>query len=135
MYDRKLVQSHFHLKLSPETPESPADPMPSMRYCLWERIRPQRALTFEQLMPQSKLLHWLYTHFLKICLPYPRARGDDGMGLIFAPLNVTAFVRLLEHVSELGYPTHWISNMIDSIFSGQITTTARPPSQQVSPID
>lgn len=131
MYDRKLIESHFHLRLSSETPESAADPMPSMRYSLWERIRPPKALSFEPLMPHSKFLHWLYAHFLKICVPSSRARGDNGLGLIFAPLNLTAFVRLLKHVSELGYPTHWISNLIDSIFSGQITTTARPPPQQI----
>ncbi|EGF98561.1 uncharacterized protein MELLADRAFT_113407 [Melampsora larici-populina 98AG31] len=129
MYDLKLVQSHFHLKLSPATPESSAGPMPSMQYFLWERI-PQQSLTFEQRMPQPKLLHWLYTHFLKICVPYPRVRGDSDLALIFAPLNMTAFLRLLKHVSELGYPAHWISNLIDSIFSGKITTTARPPLQQ-----
>ncbi|EGG07424.1 uncharacterized protein MELLADRAFT_85823 [Melampsora larici-populina 98AG31] len=129
MYDRKLVRSHFQLELSIVTPANEEGPSPLMRYLRWERI-PQKLLTFEQLMPQAKLLHWLYTHFLKICLPYPRKSTTDP-GLIYAPLNMTAFLRLLEHVSELGYPAHWISNLIDSILSGKIITTARPPPRQV----
>lgn len=130
MYDPKLVRSHFQLKLSTATPKKALAPYPLMPYLLWERIS-QQALTFEDLMPQVKFLHWLHTHFLKLCLPYPRSRGSGDPTLVFAPLNMTAFLRLVMHVSELGYPAHWISNLIESIFSGHITTTARPPPRMV----
>lgn len=131
MYDRKLIQSHFQFKLTTEPPKDQAGPMLLMEYLLWEHI-PQKPLTFEQLMPQTKFFHWLHSHFLKFCLPYPRCRGDGDPKLIYSPLNMTMFLRLVMHVSELGYPAHWISNLIEAILSGKITTTARPPPEQVS---
>ncbi|EGG03113.1 uncharacterized protein MELLADRAFT_65872 [Melampsora larici-populina 98AG31] len=130
MYDQKLIRSHFQLKISSETPEETAGPMPSMQYLIWERIT-QQPLTFKQLIPQTKLLHWLHAHFLKICLPYPRTKSDHDPTLIYSPLNMTAFLRLVMRLSELGYPTHWISNLIESILSGKIATTARPPPRRV----
>lgn len=131
MYNRELIQSHFQLKLSTETPEDSTDQFPLQRYFLWERI-PQQTLTFEQLMPQNKFIHWMHAHFLKLCLPYPRPIFDQPP--IYAPLNMTVFCRLIAHVSELGYPAHWISSLIQSILSGKITTSARPPAQVVSSI-
>ncbi|EGG03340.1 uncharacterized protein MELLADRAFT_65695 [Melampsora larici-populina 98AG31] len=125
MYNPKLVRSHFHLALSCETPA--AEDL--MSYLMWERIpKPQQLLNFEQLMSQSKFSRWIYAHFLKICLPYPRMFPDR---VPLAPLNMTAFIRLIMYVSGLGYPAHWISNLMDSILSGKITTNARPPSQIV----
>ncbi|EGG03114.1 uncharacterized protein MELLADRAFT_117429 [Melampsora larici-populina 98AG31] len=130
MYDRNLIRSHFQLKISSETPEETAGPMPTIQYLIWERV-PQQPMTFEQLMPQTKLLHWLYAYFLKICLPYPRTKLEGDATMIFSPHNMTAFLRLVMRVSELEYPAHWISNLIESILSGKINTTARPPPRQV----
>lgn len=132
MYDRHLLKSHFHLQFSAQNPDEAVNgPMPSMHYTLWERFPQSSIMSFEQLMPQDKFLHWLHSHFLKLCLPFPRSKGDGDPTMVFAPLNLTAFLRLVMHVSELGYPAHWISNLMESILSGQITTTARPPPRQV----
>lgn len=142
MYDRSLIQSHFHLKLSSETPEEKGDNMecmlgmamqyyPLMPYFLWERVAPQH-MTFEQLMPKPKLLHWLHwlhAHFLKLALPHPRPQKDYT--LVYAPLNLTVFLRLVAHVAQLGYPAHWLSALLTALLEGSITTTARAPRRLV----
>lgn len=132
MYDRNLIRSHFHLKLSAATPEGVDDftgpPFPLMQYLLWEHIEPKK-MTFEQLMPKPTLTHWLHALFLKLCLPYPRAKHD--FTLVYAPLNLTVFLRLLVHVADLGYPAHWLSALVNALLEGEIVTTARAPRRLV----
>ncbi|KAK7943594.1 uncharacterized protein PG986_012707 [Apiospora aurea] len=130
MYDRKLIGTHFGVKLSATTPEGYEDDMyPLMPYYKWERVAaPSKALKFEELMPQASLTRWLYSHFVKICLPYERGPAFD---LVYAPLNLTMFIRLLVHVSELGYPAHWLSTLINNLLGGEVTTTARAPRRYV----
>ncbi|KAG6364994.1 hypothetical protein INS49_006599 [Diaporthe citri] len=77
-------------------------------------------MTFEQLMPKPKLTHWLHAHFLKLCFPNP-------LTLVYAPLNLAVFLRLLVHVVELGYPAHWSSALLAALLEGEIATTARAP--------
>ncbi|KAK7711434.1 hypothetical protein SLS64_005458 [Diaporthe eres] len=132
MYDRNLIRSHFHMKLSADTPVEEDDlmgpPFPLMDYVMWERIEP-RKMAFEQLMPKPRLTHWLHALFLKICLPNPRRKHD--FTLVYAPLNLTAFLRVLVHVAELGYPAHWLSTLLTALLEGEITTTARAPRRVV----
>lgn len=132
MYDRKLIRSHFHLQLSLDTPEGGnsfmGPPFPLMDYLLWEGIE-SRKMTFEQLMPKPKLTHWLHAIFLKLCLPYPRPKHD--FTLVYAPLNLTVLLRVLVHVSELGYPAHWLSALLTALLEGEIVTTARAPRRLV----
>lgn len=144
MYDRKLIRSHFHLKLSADTPEKKQEDdivsrmmgmsmpdlsgYPLLPYFRWEHI-PSQPMPFEQLMPKPQLLHWLHAHFLKLCLPYPRPPADYT--LVYAPLNLTIFLRLVVHVAELGYPAHWLSALLTALLEGEITSTARAPRRLV----
>ncbi|KAK7931194.1 hypothetical protein PG985_001906 [Apiospora marii] len=141
MHDRKLIETHFHLRLSRTTPEGlgAMEMLPLMRYYQWERAAAGPSttpLTFEALMPRASLARWLHAHFLKICLPYPRAYNgapkDTGYGgLVYAPFNLTIFMRLLVHVAELGYPAHWLSAIVAGLLRGEIMTTARAPREPV----
>lgn len=130
MYDRNLIRSHFHLTLSEFTrvDDVTVPPFPLVEHLLWERIELKR-LTFEQLMPKPKLMHWLHALFLKLCLPFPRRKHD--FTLVYAPLNLTTFLRLLVHVADLGYPAHWLSALVNALLEGEIVTTARAPRQLV----
>lgn len=135
LYDRELIRTHFSLKLSTEVHEDPNDiyhqmglGFSLMDYVLWERTESQ-PLTFEQLMPKQKLTKWLHAVFLKLCLPYPRPKMDHS--LVYAPLNLTTFLRLLSHIAELGYPAHWLSPVVTSLLEGEITTITRAPRRLV----
>ncbi|KAK7991439.1 hypothetical protein PG988_000233 [Apiospora saccharicola] len=133
MHDRKLIESHFGVKLSSTTPEGyKKDTWPLIAFYKWERVAvPSKRMEHGELMPQASLMWWLCSHFLKICLPYRRDPAFHPDGLVFAPLNLTMFMRLLVHVSELGYPAHWLSALINNLLAGHLTTTARAPWRQV----
>lgn len=84
-------------------------------------------------MPRAQLERWLYAHFLKICLP-AKCDADDG-GQIYAPLNLTAFMRLVARLAERGYPSHWLGSVIENLTSGAIKTTARAPRKEATDVD
>ncbi|KAI1656519.1 hypothetical protein F4813DRAFT_381390 [Daldinia decipiens] len=125
MHDRRLIEEHFQVKLSKEPSRSETPVM--QFYHRWERCESKR-LSLERLMPRASFSKWLFAHYLKICIPFPR--NPDILGFI-APLNMTAFLRLLVQMSELGYPGHWLSHIITSLSCGTITTTARAPRDKI----
>ncbi|KAI0858195.1 hypothetical protein F4860DRAFT_322361 [Xylaria cubensis] len=131
MHDRDLIQKHFAVKLSPLTREGEFNGIFSMTmsdYKIWESVG-RRKLALAERLPREKLFRWLYSLFLKLCLPFPRSVPD--FTLVYVPLNMTVFMRLLGLVAELGYPSHWISSIVSAVAGGGITTTARAPREDV----
>jgi hypothetical protein len=76
-------------------------------------------------MPRERLETWLYRLLLKVAMP--AERQSQSFILIYSPLNLTIFYRLLMHLSNVGYPAHWLSGVLDNLLEGRINTTARPP--------
>ncbi|KAI1362012.1 hypothetical protein F5Y08DRAFT_355671 [Xylaria arbuscula] len=126
MQDQGWIQKHFAVKLSSLTPESGIHSLfsmfPLLDYKMWESVG-RRELVLAERLPREKLFFWLYSIFFKICLPFPRSIPD--FSLVYAPLNMTAFMRMLDLVAELGYPPHWICIIVCAIASGEINTTAK----------
>ncbi|KAK3328948.1 hypothetical protein B0H66DRAFT_585518 [Apodospora peruviana] len=55
---------------------------------------------------------------------------------VYSPLNLTALLRFICQLSKVGYHAHWLSGVLSALCAGTITTTARPPRQEVtSPAD
>ncbi|KAK4197909.1 tetratricopeptide [Triangularia verruculosa] len=144
MYNDKIITDHFGLKRRPAEVDpgfaSQLAHMLSMsnipggrnafaaeRYIVWDQVPTRKLLPKKGLLPRSALEKWLYAHFLKICLPYPRPPMTGQP--IYSPLNLTTFLRLVEHFSSIGYPSHWLSGILEAICNGEITTTARAPRQ------
>ncbi|KAI1820128.1 hypothetical protein F4861DRAFT_88847 [Xylaria intraflava] len=95
----------------------------------WARLS-RKPLSWPKLMPRRRVEHWLYSHFLKICLPYSRT-GDFDI-FIVAPLNLTMMFRITAHLFKVGYPAHWLSDVLTNLATGEITTTARAPRAMIS---
>lgn len=146
MHDDQRISDHFSLKRrDPENifdslPAPMADLLSMMQpggldghpgaggYFTWDAVVPEKEkLTHgeDDLLPRPALEKWLYALFLKICLPYPRERFSDRP--VMAPLNLTAFLRLLALLSERGYPAHWLSGVVAALCGGEVETTARAP--------
>jgi hypothetical protein len=98
--------------------------MPACGYNIWEHQTCSKALT--DLMPRDRLETWLHRLFLKIAIPKDKQAVIDTV-LIYSPLNLTAFLRLLVHLYEASYPAHWLSHFWTEILSGTPTSSARPP--------
>ena len=93
-------------------------------YISWCRVLKGR-IKFDNLLPRAEIERWLYAHFFKLVLPYPRPRREHT--LVYAPLNLTMFFRLLAQLHDVGYPAHWLSSVLVNILRDEVTTTARPP--------
>lgn len=143
MYDTDRVSRHFLLTkrpgaspmlnlppdLPPEFSALMGNPFLFEGYMVWNRIS-SSPMPFQKLLPKSQFDTWLYRHFLKICLPYPRPIVSRSP--LHAPLNLTTLIRLAVGMFEVGYPAHWLATIFSSICTGAITTTARPPTKRVS---
>ena len=104
---------------------------PLAQYIQWSRTS-HDPLSFPNLLPRAKLSKWLFTIFFKITVPANRKGQDWHHTLIYAPLNLTVFFRLLIHLQQVGYPSHWLSEILVQILEDQVITSARPP--QTSPL-
>lgn len=109
-----------------DLPMRPPMDFEMMRYHEWRHEPTMSApSSLSHLISRQKFETWLYRLFLKLVMP-PERKADD-VGHIFAPLNLTIYLRLGIHLHQVGYPAHWISGVLDSVLSGSITTKARPP--------
>ena len=132
--DRKRIHDHFKVSLSDVSAKLEQDNdgkiiggvtgVVMIAPFAWA-YRGSGPLPWEKMMPRVELERWLVAHFLKLVLPFPREVWSQK--LVYAPLNMTTFFRLVAHTAELGYPTHWLSNLLSALCEGEITTTARAP--------
>jgi hypothetical protein len=140
--NRKQISDHFTTYLSAQSVKvetilsgkSLPDGRPLAMSSTYSWIRSNSLpLPWEKLMPRQELEKWFHAHFLKLYLPFPRQRWDDNQ--VFAPLNITTFFRLINHVYEVGYPAHWLSAILSKLCEGEIVTTARAPRALVTDVD
>lgn len=104
----------------------------------WKSLQ-SRAWPIEELLSKNDLNMWLYGLFLKLALPSNHqpssAEGVLMMPglpmLMHSPLNPSTFFRLLVHLSELGYPGHSLSQILVSILTDTVSTSARPTASLV----
>ncbi|KAI0140916.1 hypothetical protein F4776DRAFT_661743 [Hypoxylon sp. NC0597] len=94
----------------------------------WSRTS-YEPLAWAKLMPRQELERWLHMHFLKLCLPFPRI--DTLSHSVFTLSNTIMFFRLLMHLSRVGYPLHWLSEVLASMCNGEITSQARAPRAKI----
>jgi tetratricopeptide (TPR) repeat protein len=96
-------------------------------------------LPVETLLPKTTLVRWLYAMFFHIALPATRSDGSElGYGIvahIHKPLNLTAFLRLLIHLKTIGYPGHWLGQVLENVLKDNVVTSARPPKECPGRVD
>ncbi|SMY21890.1 unnamed protein product [Zymoseptoria tritici ST99CH_1A5] len=121
------IEKIFHVALE-RTQDYNMDAMLGMMpMCAYLRWHHQEFSTeYKDLMPRSQLETWIYRLFLKLVLPVAKEDTVSNT-LIYCPLNLTVIFRILAHLQAIGYPAHWLSDILSSILSGSITTIARPP--------
>ncbi|KAK1759904.1 hypothetical protein QBC47DRAFT_420741 [Echria macrotheca] len=135
LHDDNAIKNHFAMARIPgytkgvDNPEgySHLDSMDFVTegYIVWQRCAFKKLARGKDLLARPALEKWLHAFFLKICVPFPRSTVT--MSPVYTPLNLTAFVRLVAHLSGIGYPAHWLSGILSDLCSGTIKTTARAP--------
>ena len=68
---------------------------------------------------------YLFALFLKLVLPYPRQTAS--WTLIYAPLNVASWLKVIDHLHESRFPAHRISEVLSAVLSDNVVTDARAP--------
>lgn len=127
MYDAEQVTHHFGLVREKDPPNDPAEEQRitqlrlsldlneffSEDYFIWRRSG-IKCMPRSKMMSRPALEHWLYSHLLKICLPYKRPARSDSP--VHAPLNLTLIFMLVTLLHEVRYPAHWLSGVVCSPF-------------------
>jgi hypothetical protein len=93
---------------------------PIRHYYAYRQVKSSSSLSKPS--TRENVEHWLHAMFLKIAVPVCTCQIRDN---IYAPLNTTIFFRLLIQLHKLGYPSHWLSDILTSILDNQLHTTAR----------
>ena len=93
-------------------------------YPRWQHVR-RKPFPFSSLLPKQALTKWLYALFFKFALPTDRSNMHFS-NLIFCPLNLTIYFRVLLRLHESGYPRHWLATALANIVANTVTTSARP---------
>lgn len=83
-------------------------------------------MSYGELLPKKELYKWFYALFFRIVLPYTTNRPNYKL-MVYNPLNLTVLMHLIAHMGTLGYPSHWLSEVLLAIIEDQVITTARPP--------
>ncbi|KAK1566219.1 tetratricopeptide [Colletotrichum navitas] len=130
VYDAKQVADHFGLVKEQETGEAILNPIAKMignQFMTENHFIRARSGAMEtqrsRLTTRPALEKWQHSYLLKICVPYRRPLWSDSP--VHPPLNSTAFLRIVLRLHEVGYPAHWLADVLASICEGSITTTAR----------
>lgn len=123
----RVTQAHSDQFKMYELPQS-THVEPSVHgYKTWCRVT-MDPLEYEVLMPRSMISDWLFAHFFKTVQSASyNLRVTPLAKVVLSPLNLTHFFHLLIHLGEIGYPRHWLADVLRRILDDEIVTTARPP--------
>ncbi|KAI4759284.1 hypothetical protein E4T52_07271 [Aureobasidium sp. EXF-3400] len=89
-------------------------------YMHWSNLSAR--IDFDKLMDRPTLTAWIHTLLLKIAIPAQRMVPDTL--LVISPFNPTVFFRVLLHLKGVGYPMHWLSEILTNIITNPLETRA-----------
>jgi hypothetical protein len=127
----KNVEQCFNVKLrqySPSLTDWGSTALELSDYTMWT-AGSSKPLRRGELMARHLTENYFQAHLLKICLPFPRTKWSTSFD-VRSPLNPTLLFRLIIHFHKMGYPAHWLSDILGNMLEGIITTTTRAPRQQ-----
>ncbi|TIA18147.1 hypothetical protein D6C80_03603 [Aureobasidium pullulans] len=130
--DVTSVEKHFSVKLREDSSSLQnwgSDALELQDYTMWT-VGSSKPLRGDQLMSREANEKYFQAHLLKICLPYPRSIHVTNTG-VRSPLNITVLFRLIGQFHKIGYPAHWLSEVLGNLLEGTIMTNARAPRKEV----
>ena len=100
-------------------------PIPLANYVYWQQPMKGR-LKFGFLLPRKDFNRWFYALFFRLLLPMNTDIRMYHM-IVLSPLNITILFRLMIHLQRIGYPSHWLAEVLSNILEDKVTSTCRPP--------
>ncbi|KAF9653241.1 hypothetical protein BDM02DRAFT_3125707 [Thelephora ganbajun] len=86
------------------------------------RLKAEYPLPLSRLATRKELTHWLSTQLINILVP--GMIRDPGPNRVRFANNTVAFFRLLLYLHSIGYPSHWLSEFLQSVLWNDLTTQA-----------
>ena len=86
-------------------------------------VKPGPAQPIEGLATREELIRWLNRQLVNILSP---GKPHQGMVRVRSPNNLVAFINLLVHLCDLGFPAHWISDYAQNMLADKVVTRAIP---------
>jgi len=77
----------------------------------------------KDLATREELIRWLDRQLVNTLCP---GRPPHGRVCVRAPNNLVAFVNLLVHLCDFGFPAHWISDYVQNMLADKVVTKAIP---------
>ncbi|KAJ7438219.1 hypothetical protein B0H11DRAFT_593185 [Mycena galericulata] len=97
--------------------------VPSILHQPFALLPCQLPLKNDQLAPREQVVGWLHRILMRILAPpYSNTSGYS----ILMPTTFRTFIQLLIHVVDIGYPSNWISDLLNSILSDDVHSSWRP---------
>ena len=85
------------------------------------RLKTEYPLPLSKLATRRELTHWLSAQLINILVPGKIKPGPNRIRLANNPV---AFFRLLLYLHSIGYPSHWLSEFMQSVLWNNLTTEA-----------
>ncbi|KAH0171242.1 hypothetical protein KCU67_g2279, partial [Aureobasidium melanogenum] len=89
-------------------------------YMNWSKL--STGIEFDGLMDRPTLTAWIHGLLLKTAIP-ARRKVPDTL-LVISPFNLTVIFRVLLHLKRVGYPIHWLSEILTTIITNPLETRA-----------
>ncbi|KEQ71506.1 hypothetical protein M436DRAFT_74564 [Aureobasidium namibiae CBS 147.97] len=89
-------------------------------YMHWSNLGTK--IEFDKLMDRPSLTTWIHALLLKAAIPAERMVPDTL--LVMSPFNLTVMFRVLLHLKGVGYPIHWLSEILTNIITSPLETRA-----------
>jgi Domain of unknown function (DUF4470) len=100
----------------------------SMGYKLELRRDRLAAFPYEHLLSRAELTRFMYAQFFSLTVPCGRvsSSGYDSNHTASA-YNLTNFFDLLVHLHDIGYPAHWLADVLVKILGDGVNASPSPP--------
>ncbi|KAM0151843.1 hypothetical protein ACHAQE_008348 [Botrytis cinerea] len=108
-------------------------PLASYTYYCWNQPIDSVPLSkqVKARLSREDLKKWFHALFLKMAIPMTcdHRLSSDNNEMIYSPLNLTILFRQPGHLYSLGYPAHWLSEILVPLLedAGMLKTNVRPP--------
>eukprot|EP01133_Synstelium_polycarpum_P007912 gene7912-9290_t len=102
---------------------------------IWDTIHWTRCpspVALNRLLTREALSAWLVQLFILIAMPAPIDPRNPCT--INAPNNVSVFFRLLAHLKLVGYPSHWLQEVVDHLCANASVTSTSFQTNRVVPV-
>lgn len=104
---------------------------PLSNTCLLELRRERLApFPYEQLLSRTELTRFVFTQFFKRIVPCNRCASSSAHysnSTNATSPNLTSFFDMLIHLHEIGYPAHWLTDILAKILGDGVNASPSPP--------